>query len=1075
MKKITLGLFILISMVVLAGCQTNVTIDGDATVSLKEGDTVSLDMTTDDKKGLTFESSNLGVVTVDENGMITGVAEGNAVITVTSKSNEKVSFDVSIQVTKRVTLTSSMDEVILTVGNQETIVYESNDDVTFSSSTESVFTVNAEGVITGVAEGSGTLTITSVTDPSVSYDLDVIVRKIITLTVDDYEQEMVTGDAGQISVTSEDGYTFESSNDAILTVSETGLVNAVTSGLATITITSTYDLNVSEEISIRVYAPIDTLVIEGPTVMNYYAEQTLTASLTPMDAYPYVIWTSSHPEIATIDEEGMITVTGTGLVTFTATSEMNDTILDTIEVNMINQIIVDSTKTSGTYVHEDITYMYDQDLFSTIEDALEVAVIGTSILVNDGSYLADLTIDVDGISIQAITNQVFVGNLMIDANDVSLSGLKMQGAVSITTLNPVETLSITGLTATNVTQDFIVISGTSNGLIIKDNHLSDIDGFAIKVSEYESGIIDISKNTITDVVTAIQVTPATTVDSLTTIKIERNDISGVTDGIAIETNSDIHAYARFNSVINATGFLAKSNVDNDVEFTLNHWGSAELNMAKFDHITEAMLLGHYVLKTDIMSEAAYFPNLPAKLVINNPITEIMIGDTYQFTYTMLPYDIEVASIGWITSAPTVSIISQNGTFTPIKSGEVTFTVRSSIKTYIKTTVTLVVTTTPGVELKPVNVINDHIVGSTLTLEATPFPASIEDALVTFTSSNETIASVNLDGLVSLHQPGIVTITAALTDDPSVTNSYTFEVYTSLDDNNLLDILTKSMVTYTTPHRWTAVGVGFNYNDFKYESVSRYYFGDYEINQSKMVPVSSGIRPGEPMDPHPEGITQYNPDNVYWVVIHDTANTNPGSGALAHANYLLSNAMSGVELWASWHFTIDDKALYQHIPETERAFHAGDGSTRPGTATTYLGGGNRNGIGIETGVNQDADVYRIWQRTAKLGTDLLIKYNLPLTNMRYHVDFSGKNCPQTMRNAGLVPLFEEMKAIEYRVNKDFVGAEITMVSDNPEYVDNTGRVIKMPDRALTVSYTVTVTYGGETVTRTFYSYLPGTVF
>jgi N-acetylmuramoyl-L-alanine amidase len=1075
MKKIILGLFFVVSIALLAGCQQNISITGDETVSLKEGDTLSLDVTTDDTKGLTFASSNESVVTVNEEGTITAVAIGNAVITITSKSNEDVSFEVQIQVTKRVTLTSTVDEIILTEGNEETVTYESNDDVTFSSSSQSIFTVDAEGVITAVAEGNAVLTITAVNDSSVTHEIDIIVRKIVTLTVVDYEQEMISGDEGQINVTSEDGYTFESSDDDVLTVSATGLVTAISAGTATITVTSTYDLNVSEDITIRVYDPVDTLVIEGSSVMNLYAKQTLEAALTPVDAYPYIIWTSSNLEIATIDEEGIITVKSAGLVTFTATSEMNDTILDTIEINIMNQVIVDSSITSGTLVYEALTYVYEQDLFSSIEDALDVAQEGTTILVNDGNYLTDITLDVDGISLIAITDLVYVGNIMLDANDISLSGLNMQGAVSITTLSPVENVSITGLTASNITQDFIVITGTKNGLTIKENNMTNIDGFAIKVTGYESGVIDISKNIITDATQAISVTPATTVDVLTTIKVERNDISLVKDGIIIETNAAIHAYARFNSVVDATGFLAKSNVGNEVEFTLNHWGSAELNLAKFDNITEAMLLGHYALKADIISETIYVPTIPAKIMINNPIEEIMIGDTYQLSYTLLPYDLETIYIKWITSSPTISYISQEGTFTPVRSGDVTFTVRSSQNTSIKASITVRVITYPGIELKPNNPLNHNIVGGTLQLDATPFPVSIEDSLVSFVSSDETIATITIDGLISLHLPGVVTITASLTDDPSVKTDYTFEVYTSFDDNNLMDILTKSMVTYTTPHRWTAFGVGFDYNDFKYESVSRYYFGDYEINQSKMVPVSSGIRPGEPMDPHPEGVTQYNSDNVYWVVIHDTANTNPGSGALAHANYLYGNAMAGVELWASWHFTIDDKAIYQHIPTNERAYHAGDGSTRPGTATTYLGGGNRNGIGIETGVNQDADVYRTWQRTAKLGTDLLIQYNLPLTNMKYHVDFSGKNCPQTMRTAGLVPLFEEMKSTEYRINKDFAGAEISFVSNNLEYVDNTGRVIKMPDQALTVSYTVTVTYQDETISRTFYSYLPGTIF
>jgi len=126
------------------------------------------------------------------------------------------------------------------------------------------------------------------------------------------------------------------------------------------------------------------------------------------------------------------------------------------------------------------------------------------------------------------------------------------------------------------------------------------------------------------------------------------------------------------------------------------------------------------------------------------------------------------------------------------------------------------------------------------------------------------------------------------------------------------------------------------------------------------------------------------------------------------------------------------------------------------------------------INEDGDMYRTWQRTAKLVAYLLDKYNLPVENQRYHNDFSGKDCPRTLRNAGLVPLFEDFVEAEYRIKTDFDGATITMVSNNPEYLDNTGRIIQIPQRALTVSYTITVTYGGTTESRTFYTYLPGTV-
>ncbi len=54
------------------------------------------------------------------------------------------------------------------------------------------------------------------------------------------------------------------------------------------------------------------------------------------------------------------------------------------------------------------------------------------------------------------------------------------------------------------------------------------------------------------------------------------------------------------------------------------------------------------------------------------------------------------------------------------------------------------------------------------------------------------------------------------------------------------------------------------------------------------------------------------------------------------------------------------------------------------------------------------------------------------------------------------------------------AIIEMSSDFPEYLDDAGRIIKHPERAMTVSYTVTVDLDGVVSSRTFYTYLPGTI-
>ena len=367
------------------------------------------------------------------------------------------------------------------------------------------------------------------------------------------------------------------------------------------------------------------------------------------------------------------------------------------------------------------------------------------------------------------------------------------------------------------------------------------------------------------------------------------------------------------------------------------------------------------------------------------------------------------------------------------------------------------------------------VGDQFTLDTILFPYTIENETATITSSAPSVASIDASNVVTCNAEGMVTFRATLDSDPNVYVDYTIYVHGSLDPNNsLLDYLTVNQVSYSTIHDWVAYGFQYNYYDTRAESVSRYYFGDIPINDSKLVPVFYGIRPGEPMDPLPDGVTGFNPFNVYWIVVHDTASTALGSNALAHANYLYNNTILENALWVSWHFTVDDHDIYQHLPEIERGFHAGDGSTQPTTSSTYLGGGNRNGIGIEMAVNEDGDMYRTWQRTAKLVAYLLDKYNLPISQQKYHNDFSGKDCPNTLRNAGLVPLFEEFVAAEYYIKTNYPNAEITFTSNNPDYLDNYGRIIQIPQRAMTVSYTITVTNGGVTESRTFYTYIPGTV-
>jgi len=145
-----------------------------------------------------------------------------------------------------------------------------------------------------------------------------------------------------------------------------------------------------------------------------------------------------------------------------------------------------------------------------------------------------------------------------------------------------------------------------------------------------------------------------------------------------------------------------------------------------------------------------------------------------------------------------------------------------------------------------------------------------------------------------------------------------------------------------------------------------------------------------------------------IVIHNTGNFNIGADANSHRNYIKQDGTK-----TSWHYTVDDKTIFKHLPEEERAWHAGDGRE---------GLGNTNGIGIEICVNHETlgtknpseYFYKALDNAAQLVAELMYKYKLTIKQVKQHYDYSGKNCPQVIRENDLWEPF--LKNVQERYDK-----------------------------------------------------------
>ena len=121
------------------------------------------------------------------------------------------------------------------------------------------------------------------------------------------------------------------------------------------------------------------------------------------------------------------------------------------------------------------------------------------------------------------------------------------------------------------------------------------------------------------------------------------------------------------------------------------------------------------------------------------------------------------------------------------------------------------------------------------------------------------------------------------------------------------------------------------------------------------------------------------------------------------------------------------------------------------------GGNMNSIGMESEVGDNAELEVTCHHIAQLCADIIVRRNLALglDAILQHNTFSGKNCPQTMREAGRWPYFKKMCEAEYYAKKYLYEFKFELICSSP-LIDSNGQVIKFPDDATEITYQVRVT-------------------
>lgn len=302
-----------------------------------------------------YTSSNTRIARVSSSGVVTGRKVGTCTVTAKMRNGTAEAACTVTVIDSRIPQSIALAEgTAITLERYETLqltpqVLPASADqrIAWKSSASGVVSVSSKGLITAKRGGTATITCYSRRDKTVYGQITVTVKEYpspTALSLDHEPHYMVLGSTMQLTPVTEptgqrvcEVYTWSSSASRRASVSSTGLVTAKSTGVVTITCRSKQNSRIRETLRIVVVTPDSPYYINltpSDETIHAYAGDTLHigASVFPASRSQNLIWSSSRSSVASVDQNGNVTIKKPGTVKITATSAVNRDIQSSVTI-----------------------------------------------------------------------------------------------------------------------------------------------------------------------------------------------------------------------------------------------------------------------------------------------------------------------------------------------------------------------------------------------------------------------------------------------------------------------------------------------------------------------------------------------------------------------------------------------------------------------------------------------------------------------------------------------------------------------------------------------------------------------
>lgn len=765
--KATITLKVKDSEEVSATCEVTVlpadatNIELPATAEVAQGGKLTLKFTKVEPTGasvetVTWKSDNEAVATVSEEGVVKGVKAGAATITATTADGQKSTSCKVTVLPPAPTFISLPASIVLAKGEKQTLALTkvlpegaSADNLEWTSDKESVATVGATtGEVEGKAIGKAKITVkVKDTDVSAECEVTVVAPDPTDVTLATTSIELAIGDTQTLTATpiptdaSTADFVWESNNTDVAIVNQSGKVTAIKAGKATITVTlKDGSKSATCEVTVKAADPSAITLSETSIELAINGTETLKATVFPADASKANLkWKSSDPEVASVDNAGVVTGLKAGTATITVEVEGKD-ISATCEVkvkeatptaislpNEKEEVIVGSTLTL-TPTFEGVTPANDKLEWTSADEKIATVADGVVTGVKAGSTLISVKVKDSGLSASCLVTvkPVVPTSITFTPAEVEME----QGAEMKLTYN---------VDPTNASTEGLTWTSNTNVATVSE---------AGVVTAISAGIATIKvKNGDTELGTC-------------QVKV----LAPAAKAIALVETAEVK--------MNKTLELKATVTPSDASATLE-WTSDDTNVATVDQLTgvvtgkkpgTAKIMVNVKDDTTIFAtcEVTVLPCDPTSVAITSEgnVTEVKAGNTLQLTPKFDPEGANAENLTWTSNDEKVATVSETGLVRGVKKGtaKITVTVKVNKETELTANfdVTVLAPDPIAVTLPATATVAKD---GTLTLTPTLTPS---DATTTFDWSSDNAAVATVDqttGVVTGVAKGEATITA----------------------------------------------------------------------------------------------------------------------------------------------------------------------------------------------------------------------------------------------------------------------------------------------------------------------------